>query len=279
MNKLNTIFIMSYGRPNNQTANYLTNINYEGEFYICCQEDEPYLNEYIQKWGSEKIITYDYYSTQKETELLDNFGFEKYKTGAVVARNCVKKIAEENNLKRYWCFDDDITAIKYFDFDNHKWRTLRSGKHLEKLLNLFTNFAHKSHIEKLGFQLDMGVFMPNPFLIQNKVIQIFNFDVNHSKFMGRVSEDSISSIQNCYLGKLERCIPFISYTCKEYFNNSDGGGLTNLYSQLGKDITLSYILLYYPNISLKFLDNGKVKYTLSFTKLSPKIIKEEYSLG
>ena len=61
MDNINTIYIFSKGRPECITANTLNRIDYTGEWFICCQEDDETLNEYIENWGKEKVLTYDYY--------------------------------------------------------------------------------------------------------------------------------------------------------------------------------------------------------------------------
>ena len=61
MGNINTIYIISKNRPECNTAKVLTELKYPGKWFICCQEDEEMLGDYIENWGEEKVLTYDYY--------------------------------------------------------------------------------------------------------------------------------------------------------------------------------------------------------------------------
>jgi len=44
-------YIISYGRPNNLTANYLEKINYTGEWKIVVDNSDKTIPKYIERWG------------------------------------------------------------------------------------------------------------------------------------------------------------------------------------------------------------------------------------
>lgn len=84
---LNTIYIISKGRPQCKTAETLTRLNYPGQWFIVCGTNDETLPEYQKRWGEDRVLVFDWKDETTRTDTLDNFGFEVMPSGAVPVRN------------------------------------------------------------------------------------------------------------------------------------------------------------------------------------------------
>ena len=97
---IDTIYIISKGRPKCTTAKTLEKIGYPGEWFIVCGNNDETLQEYRDMWG-ERVIVFDWYEEIKRTDTLDNFGFESMASGAVPVRNATCDIARSRGERRH----------------------------------------------------------------------------------------------------------------------------------------------------------------------------------
>lgn len=255
----------------------LNKINYKGDWFICVQEDEEHLEEYKNNFGEKKIITYNYYEEIPHTDFLDNFSNENRNCGVVVVRNIIPKIAKNYGCERYWIFDDDITNIRYYNFKIGKWRKF-TGEQLEKTLNNITHYANNCNIAKIGFFPTNGGFPPNPYLQSTNVIQIMNMPVDLPKFKGRVSEDDIHNFILAKYSYIFFVISWITFSSEDYNVNKSGGGLNDLYQEIGSSLRASYILIYHPTMKIELKKNKIIHHT-KMTLNTPKLISEHYKKG
>lgn len=86
--EINTIYIISKGRPQCKTAETLTRLKFPGKWFIVCGNNDETLEEYKRRWG-DKVIVFDWFDEVKKTDFLDNFGYEKMASGACPVRNAV----------------------------------------------------------------------------------------------------------------------------------------------------------------------------------------------
>ena len=280
MEKINTIYIFSKGRPQCITANTLNRIDYTGEWYIVIQEDEIYKDEYIENWGEEKVIPYDYYKYLSETELLDSFG-DNFWWGASPARNATIYLADSRNEKRFWFADDDIERFLY------NGKTVIDGKFLENMLLKIATMSDKANIEKIALKLDTTF----PVSIRNldyKAGVFFNCKTNTDLlYHGRVTDDVITSYLTYHSSYSNIEIEIATMKCKgarvydyeDRDNNEDrSGGNKELYDKMNKLLTASYILLVCPLVKIRIYDNNvdKMKHTNEFRNIRPMIINNKY---
>lgn len=72
------IFILSYKRADNMyTINSLLRANYTGQYYIVLGNDDPTIDEYINKYGEDRIIVFDKEQQARLTDTVDNFDKRK----------------------------------------------------------------------------------------------------------------------------------------------------------------------------------------------------------
>ena len=285
IDKINTIYIYSKGRPECPTAKLLNKIEYTGEWYICCQEDDETLNEYIESFGQDKIITYNYNEVLKKyTDIMDYYAFEPY--GASPARNATILIAHKRGEKRFWFADDDIGVFKKpTKHSNSSTDVIKTGERLEKELYKLAELGYKCNIEKISGISEIGYFPPPIGEIRFFILNFFNCKTNiNLLYHGRVHDDAITSYLTYHspntfeieFGTFRKAKD-IKYN-ETAFNDNVKGGNKELYEKIDKFFIYSYYFLVNPFFELK-IKNGEIKKKDNFKIFCPKIISDRWKDG
>ena len=192
--KNNTIYIISKGRPQCKTAQTFTKLKYPGEWFIVCGSNDESLVEYKRLWG-DKVLVFDYDEQIKQTDTLDNFGFESKASGACPVRNAVRSISKSRSETRHWQFDDDYNSFHLFDKKKRTNRIIRDGAVLYKVICDLSDFAEKANLCNLGFSLTGPDSMPDS--ISHVAMRVFNaHNQSNNDFVewkGRLNDDLIHS--------------------------------------------------------------------------------------
>lgn len=282
IDKINAIYIYSKGRPECPTASYLNKIDYTGDWYICCQEDDETLPEYIENFGEDKIITYNYMDIfNNYTDIMDNYAFKPF--GASPARNATILIAHKNGEKRFWFADDDLSGFKKpTKHSQSSTDVIKTGERLEKELYKIAELGYKCNIEKISGISEIGTFPPPIDEVRFCVLNFFNCKTNTNLlYHGRVHDDALTSYLTYHNpGSIEVEISTLRKTknirYKDIaFNKKVGGGNKELYEQIDEFFIFAYYPLINPYINIR-LKNGKITKTNNFRIYSPKIISDEW---
>lgn len=150
--KINTIYIISKGRPNCTTARTLEKIKYPGEWFIVCGNNDETVPEYKKNFGEEKVLVFDWYEEIKHTNTLDNFGFESKASGACPVRNATRKISESRGELRHWQFDDDYVSFQRYKKSRDK-NTKINGESLFYTLYKIAEYGLSANLKMWGFAL------------------------------------------------------------------------------------------------------------------------------
>ena len=150
---LNTIYIISKGRPQCKTAETLTRLNYPGQWFIVCGTNDETLPEYQKRWGEGRVLVFDWKDETTRTDTLDNFGFEVMPSGAVPVRNATIDISRSRGERRHWQFDDDYDSFWLTNANLVKKQRLRDGRKLQWWMCRIAKFADMCNLPNCGFAL------------------------------------------------------------------------------------------------------------------------------
>jgi hypothetical protein len=276
--KLNTIYIISKGRPQCKTARTLTNMNYMGEWFIVCGNNDETIPEYQKNWGKDRILFFDWYEEVKKSDLLDNFGVEKMSSGAVPVRNAIREISEKRGELRHWQFDDDY---EFFTHTRENFKSnfaIREGKFFEKQLYKLAKYAHEADLANVGFCLGHEAFPVEARNVSRRVFNTHNLPSKIDKFVdwkGRLNDDLINALDVFGQGKVEMSFKFIHL--KPAPTQSEQGGLSDLYKQEGTVRKTAYAILKYPNVVKLTIKFGRYHHQANWEKITPKVIRETYA--
>lgn len=279
MNKF-AVVILTYGRSDRvYTVDALRKHGYTGDIYFLCDTSDSELNNYKTKYR-DKVLTFNKSDYIGKFDKMDNFG----KMNVVVfARNAVYKAAKNIGLKYIAVLDDDYNCFEY--------RTDRNGdysKHyilnLDKVFFEFVKFLERAKIHTICFS-QSGDFIGGENgemakgVIKRKMMNLFFFDVDKPvEFIGTINEDLTASLAEAQKGNVCITCPLVSLNQKT--TQSNGGGLTDIYLDLGTYVKSFYSVMYAPSavrISLMGNKDKRLHHKVKWRYIAPKIIRDEKS--
>lgn len=274
--KINTIYIISKGRPKCTTARVLQKINYPGEWYIVCGNNDETIDEYRKNFGNEKILVFDWYDEIKHTDTLDNFGFENMPSGACPARNATQKIAKERGEIRCWQLDDDYTCFQRYNAKTGKNKVITDGAVLWRTMYNIAKFGYSISAVNVGFSLsNMECTPANRYKFAKRIFNAHNMPVDGFwKWRGRLNDDVINALDVLHNAKLEFQFKFLStHTAR---TQAEKGGLTDLYEDVGTVRKLAYAILIEPNKVKLCQRFGRYHHKIDWNGIYVKIISEKW---
>lgn len=224
--RINTVYIISKGRPRCTTARTLTRIGYPGEWFIVCGNNDETLDEYKANWG-DRVIVFDWYEEIKHTDTLDNFGFEIKASGACPVRNVVARISRERGEERHWQLDDDYNKFAAIKNINGRLRNRRLlGKELERWLLCIAKFGDKAKLPNVGFGPALIESAPENWRKMKRRIfnahNMINDENIRTEWVSRLNDDLINAINTWKSGKPEFSSHFASMTMET--TQAEAGG-------------------------------------------------------
>lgn len=273
-NNIDTIYIMSKGRPQCITARTLTRIKYPGEWFIVCGDNDEKLQEYKDKWG-DRVIVFNWLEYAEKADLMDNFPLVP--SGAVPARNAIANISWSRGEKRHWQFDDDYSGFMYTDFKEVKNKTIKDGKILLEKMHQIAEFADKCDLKNCGFGLSSSSFPTSAGKFQRRVFNMHNMPSNPDKFVkwcGRMSDDLVNVLEVYKQGGIEYSFNWLACTTNE--TQTEDGGLTEMYKKDGTVRKTAYAILHSPQYVELCIKFGRYHHTVSWKDVSPKLIHEKW---
>ncbi len=232
---INTVYIMSKGRPNCVTARMLSDINYPGEWFIVCGDNDETYPEYVKNWGKDKVLLFDWAKKVQETDLLDPFGVENKPSGAAPARNAIHDISHSRGEKRHWQFDDDISI--FYDIDDFTSKKIRieDGRRLFKLLERVARFGEEADLADVGVSgATLFVDKESKWKADKQVFVCHNLrsDDRFIPWRGRMADDLVQAIDTAHTGRgIQLSIKYFGYAYASSAKNP--GGNTDLYNSEG----------------------------------------------
>lgn len=274
--KLNTIYIISKGRPHCTTAQTLEKMNFKGDWYIVCGNNDATLQAYQDRWGA-RVLVFDWYEQVKTSDVLDPFGFDNKGSGCVPVRNAVAEISRGKGELRYWEFDDDYTRFYMIEKNGKKWGMLTGRAFLDELKKL-SSFAHKCGLANMGFCVGSDSRPETVLEIGRRVFNAHNLPTDPAlitPWRGRMNEDLINAIDTYKRGRSEYFVKYMMLTME--MTQTTGGGNTEIYQEDGTVRKTAYAVMVDPlNVKLvrKF---GRYHHRVNWNGVIPKLISGSHA--
>ena len=276
--KLATIYIISKGRPDCKTARTLTNLNYPGAWFIVCGNNDETLQEYIDKWGKDKILVFDWYEQIKHTDVMDNFGFDTMPSGAAPVRNAVFEFSRQRGELRHWQMDDDFTNVHFVDVGKKHTSRVTSGELLYWWLVRIAEFADNIKAANIGIALKRELFPDQPMETIPKVYGVHNMSNDPSitpEWKGRLNDDTLHAISVKRLGQgWEIQTRFLGVDTPP--SQTGSGGLTEFYQAYGTVRKTAYLILAAPNAAKLVIRYKRYHHKMRWDLITSKLISEKW---
>jgi hypothetical protein len=290
MGLLDTIYIVSKGRPECWTAQYLDYVKYPDDWFIVCGSNDDTLPEYIDRWGDERVIVFDHPVAAAMFDPMDAFGDSK-PSGVMPARNVVRNISHARGELRHWIFDDDYRQVVAVT-DDCRYPVL-DGAELHGLMADISAFGQDGGISVVGFGINTIANSRKMFrTFDTKVFNCMNVANERPLFQpwrGRLFEDWVHSLDDTCRGTGEICFEHLYVECVNNPWGLDGkqtpGGLKDLYESDEKAVTnireCGYCLMVAPGaVTLTTNPNAYREFgkRAAMSQLLPKRISSKWSL-
>lgn len=274
---VNTIYIMSKGRPQCKTAQTLEAIGYPGEWFIVCGDNDETLSEYLETWGS-RVLVFDWREYAEKADLMDNLGLDEIPSGATPARNAIKDISASRGEDRHWQFDDDFSYFMLADKSVAGYTRIEDGEVLERAIRAIAEFGFKAKLANVGFGSCTFQRWKTHRAYQRHVFCAHNLPSDDSfiTWRSRIGDDVINVIDAMKYGGVEISFDFIGYAFAEIGKYS--GGNTTLYSSFEgfKARSGGYKLLTAPKATRLYYNDRKKEYITrtNYSGMTQKIIRD-----
>ena len=276
--KINTVYIISKGRPQCHTAETLCRLNYPGEWFIVCGNNDETLPEYRERWGNH-VLVFDWYEEIKHTDTMDNFGFDKKASGACPVRNATRAISEQRGELRHWQFDDDYLDFARYNPKVNKNETIKDGRVLFSSMYRIAEFGYTAHLNNIGFALATIEGNPTRRLKWGpRVYNAHNLPSTPDLFVpwtGRMNDDTINAVNVWRRGGFEMMVKYLQLRMED--TQAEAGGLTEMYKEDGTVRKTAYCILAAPNTARLVCRFGRYHHDINWHRdLRPRLLDEKW---
>lgn len=279
------VFILTHGRSDRViTYKTLRDSGYTGQIYLLVDNEDKDIEQYKKKYKDEVIV----FDKQKAIDFTDSGDNFQKRNSVVYARNWNFVVAKDLGLKYFWQLDDDYVVFRHTADENRQYTTKQSKiKDLDYLLNCLIDYFENANFHALAFSQG-GDFIGGPGsavakktaagTFSRKVMNSFLFSTERPiKFPGRINEDVNMYVTLGMQGYLLATIGQLRL--EQIQTQSNKGGLTDIYLDLGTYVKSFYSVMYAPSC-VKITEMGNVNrrlhHTVKWANTTPLILDEKY---
>ena len=277
------VFILTNGRANNViTYKVLRKQGYTGKIYLMVDNEDSQINDYKNLYDKQIII----FNKQQAIDYTDSGDNFKKRNSVVYARNWNFVIAKEMGIDYFLQLDDDYGHF-YNTFDNNRNYITQHRKldDLDTVFEAMTEFLIDSKADAVCMSQG-GDFIGGPGSKVSKLQKQGKFSrkamnaffmntAKPFKFMGRINEDVNAYVGLGNLGKLFITVPRVRL--EQSATQTNAGGLTEIYLDLGTYVKSFYSVMYAPScvkIAQMGVTNKRLHHMVKWKYAVPQIIKE-----
>lgn len=266
------VFVISHGKPENDTYKQLKLCNCEYPIYIVIDDKDPKLNEYIEKYGKENVCIFNKVEYLNKCDVMDNFDFDKV---IVFARNACYDFAEKLGYKYFIELDDDYNEFS-FRIPGKKWLHLKKSN-INIIFELYKEyFEINENMKILSFK--QGGDFSDVFTINRKCMNTLFCSTDRKViFNGRMNEDVNAYTRGNQLGQIFITLPTITIHQKK---SQSGNGMSETYLKYGTYTKSFYSVIQSPScVKISILQSPtsfRIHHQINHKTCDVKIISSRY---
>lgn len=274
------VFILTHGRPDRVfTIESLRQAGYKGKIYLVVDDEDKTANEYIERFGKDNVIIFNKKEAVENTDDADIFDDKR---AVVYARNKTFDIAKDLGLKYFLVLDDDYTLFRFRYATNGVLHGVQM-KNINEVIEIFIDFLEKSGALTVSFSQGgdfIGGTGSNVWrrVLPRKSMNVFFCKTDRPfKFLGKINEDATMYVVNGIRGKL--CFTYAPVSVEQKDTQSNPGGLTDIYLNLGTYIKSFYTVMYAPScVKVAPMGGGHYRchHRIYWDNCTPKILSEKW---
>lgn len=279
------VFILSHGRADRcHTYKTLKKHGYTGRVIILVDDEDDQVDEYQKRYGDQVYV----FSKQAAIDITDSGNNQKKRYSVVFGRNYNFVVAEELGIKYFLQLDDDYTDFWYtFDNNRNYISKHRKIKDLNKIFEIMLEFYIQSNAtaiamsqsgDYLGGQTSGFSHLHKKGKFHRKVMNSFFCSTDRPfKFVGLMNEDVNTYTTLGLRGHLFITVPRLRL--KQKPTQSNAGGLTDMYLDLGTYQKSFYSVMYSPScvkVAELISVDRRLHHSVKWANAAPMIVSEQY---
>lgn len=274
------ILILTHGRADRvYTWQTLRDLNYKGKIYLVLDDEDEQISEYQKNYGKENVIVFNKKQAVENTDDADIFDDKR---AVVYARNKTFDIAESLGLKYFLVLDDDYDRFCFRFEENHTLKQ-KPIEDLNPIFDAFYDFLDESGALTVAFSQG-GDFVGGSNSstwkkrLPRKAMNAFFCKTDRPfKFYGKINEDVNMYVLNGIRGNL--VFTYAPVMLDQQDTQSNAGGLTDIYLNLGTFIKSFYSVMYAPScVKLAGMGNKfkRIHHLIEWENCTPMILNERW---
>ena len=274
-------FIISHQRPDNvKTYDAFRRAGYTGDIYIVCDDKDPTLDTYYDRFGDE-VIVFSKDAVATDVDLMD---LQEDQQTSLYAREKVWDLAEDLGVDYFMLLDDD--------YDWFGWRIGPDGRYLnspplvenmDAVLEVFMQYMNEAPIDCLAFSQG-GDWIGGrhstdaaPKMIRKIMNAYLLRPDRRFSFAGRMNED-VTTYTN--LGNRGRIFfTYMPICLNQQPMQQNEGGMTDNYLEFGTYQKSFYSVMASPScvsVSSMGEQHQRIHHRVSWQNAVPKILSEKH---
>jgi hypothetical protein len=272
--------IVTHRRPDRVfTLDQLKRCGYTGKTFLVVDDLDPTLPQYIERFGSDRVLVFSKAEQEKTTDDGDNF---RTLRGVLYARNACFDLAEQVGYRYFIELDDDYTDFRYkFNarYEYGDW----SIRDLDSVFAMLLRYFKASNA--LSIAMAQGGDFPGGancatyrkrITPRRKAMNSFFCSTDRRfSFVGRINEDLTTTVEVGRRGGLFLTIPNVAL--QQVQTQANSGGLTELYLDAGTYMKSFYTVMYAPSctsIHLMGAKHRRLHHQVNWSRAVPRIVRE-----
>jgi len=274
------VIIPTYGRPTKVfTHKTLRRCGFSGDIYLLCDDSDASLGEYQKIYG-DKVLVFSKNDVIGAFDRMDNFDRRNV---VVYARNAIYDAAKSVGLKYISVLDDDYTSLRFRVNSKYEYTSAGQMKNADGVFASFLDFLETTQCSTICFAQG-GDFIGGKNNMRlavkktplRKMMNLYFFDVDRPvEFMGTINEDLTASVAEGIVGRVVLTTPLV--TIEQMATQSNSGGLTEIYLDLGTYVKSFYSVMYAPSavrVASMGTTSKRLHHLVSWKHAAAKIIRE-----
>lgn len=274
------VMILTHGRADRvYTARSLVKGGYTGKVYIVIDNEDDQRDEYVKRYGQDRVVVFDKEAQMRKCDTMDTFG----KKGVILfARNACFEIARELGLRYFLELDDDYTSFD-MRFPKNGKLSAKPCRDLDRLFTALIGFLEDS--DALTVALSQGGDYIGGLngkyygkMLTRKAMNTFFCRTDRPiGFIGTINEDV-----NTYTtigSRGERIFSVTQAAIVQKETQQNAGGMTGVYLDNGTYLKSFYTVMTMPScvsIAMMGSSHRRIHHNVSWVNCVPMILNQKY---
>lgn len=274
------VMILTHGRADRvYTLSSLRKGGYTGKVYIVIDNEDDQQDEYVSRYGQDRVVVFDKETQMRKCDTMDTFG----KKGVILfARNACFEIARDLGLRYFLELDDDYTSFD-MRFPRDGKLSAKPCRDLDRLFTAMIGFLEDSGALTVALSQGgdyIGGLNGKYYgkMLTRKTMNTFFCRTDRPiGFIGTINEDV--NTYTTYGSRGERIFSVTQAAIVQKETQQNAGGMTGVYLDNGTYLKSFYTVMTMPScvsIAMMGSSHRRIHHNVSWVNCVPMILNQKY---